>query len=267
MITSVNQIFKLIQSIVPFENADEWDNVGLIIGNGSKIVNRILFALDLTEEVLDEAIQEGFELIVTHHPLIFKPVHKITSENRLGRLIIKSIQNDISVIAAHTNLDKSFDFGINRYLGEQYGLEDLKILIPETESTGYGIVGTFSDPKNLNEFIALTKSIFKIHHISASNINKHRKIKKVAVSSGASSDFILSAMEHKADVYVTADLKYHEYQTVIGSDLMLFDVGHYESESIFLEKFKQTLDNMIHDQDYDVFTKVSETEIAIIEHL
>ena len=267
MITSVNQILKLIQSIAPFENSDSWDNTGLIIGNGSKIVNRVLFALDLTEEILDEAIEEGFELIVTHHPIIFNPIHKITSDSRIGRLILKTIQNDLSVISAHTNLDKSFDNGINRYIADQYDLKNLEILIPETDTIGYGVVGTLSQPLDFDFFIEKTKSIFNTGHIKASNINSSRKVSKLAISSGASADFIKSAIASRSDVFITSDLKYHEYQSVIGTDLILVDVGHYESESIFLEALKDHMDALIQQQDYDVFTKVTETEKPIVEHL
>ncbi|MBM7560694.1 Nif3-like dinuclear metal center hexameric protein [Fusibacter tunisiensis] len=267
MITSVNQIMKLIQKLAPFETADDWDNVGLIIGSGSHIVNRILIALDLTETVLDEAVEEGYELIITHHPPIFSAIKNITTEDRLGRLIIKAIQNDISVVSAHTNLDKSFNFGINHFIADAYGLEQLRILIPEGENVGHGVIGTFKTPMDFDAFINLTKKIFNIDLVKGSNFHKKRAIRSLAIASGAASDFIENALTEKADIFLTSDLKYHEYQRVIGTDLALLDIGHFESERVYLEKFCDLLMQNAHAQNYDVVFQATETEMPLIKHL
>ena len=130
MITSISKILKIIDQLAPFDTASSWDNSGLLLGGESKTVDRILIALDITEGVIDEAIEDGFDLIITHHPLIFSPLKHITLEDRIGKLLFRLIQNDIAVIAAHTNLDKS-SVGINAFLAEQYGLESVHSLITE----------------------------------------------------------------------------------------------------------------------------------------
>ncbi|MDW7660003.1 MAG: Nif3-like dinuclear metal center hexameric protein, partial [Bacillota bacterium] len=167
MMTSVNKILKIIDQIAPFETADSWDNVGLLVGNENQVVNRILIALDLTEEVLKEAIEEGFDLIVTHHPIIFSPLRKITTADRIGKILIEAIQNEIAVIAAHTNLDKVFSNGINRYLADSLELEHLQILIPEGEKLGYGhgIVGNLGSVLTFEEFISKVKNVFQIDQL------------------------------------------------------------------------------------------------------
>lgn len=269
MMTSVNKILKIIDQIAPFETADSWDNVGLLIGNENQVVNRILIALDLTEEVLKEAIEEGFDLIVTHHPIIFSPLRKITTGDRIGRILIEAIQNEIAIIAAHTNLDKVFSNGINRYLADSLELEQLQILIPEGTDLkyGHGIVGSLGSIMSFDEFIAKVKNVFQIDHVKVSNSSNNKVVRKVVISSGASSDFITHAISTQADVFITSDLKYHECQNVIGTNLTLIDVGHYESESVYMVHFKALIDGRISDKNYDVFTKVSEMEYPLIKHL
>lgn len=269
MMTSVNKIFKIIDQIAPFDTADSWDNVGLLVGNENQVVNRILIALDISEEVIQEAIEEGFDLIITHHPIIFNPLKKITNDDRIGQILIDAIQNDIAIIAVHTNLDKAFASGINRYLADSFELNQLQILIPEGENYdyGHGIVGNFEKTVEFDEFISKVKNIFQINHISVSNVSKDKNIRKVVIASGASSDFINIALSTQADVFITSDLKYHECQTVIGTQLALVDVGHFESESIYLPHFKALIDLRISDKNYDVFTKVSEMERPIFQHL
>jgi dinuclear metal center YbgI/SA1388 family protein len=269
MMTSVNKILKIIDQIAPFETADSWDNVGLLVGNENQVVNRILIALDISEEVIKEAIEEGFDLIITHHPIIFSPLRKITTGDRVGKILIEAIQNDIAIIAAHTNLDKVFSSGINRYLADSLIMGQLQILIPEGVHSdyGHGIVGTLENSMAFDDFILRVKNVFQIDHVRVSNVTKDKKVRKVVVASGASSDFIGSVLLTQADVFITSDLKYHECQNVIGTNLTLVDVGHFESESVYLEHFKALIDQWISDKNYDVFTKVSEMEQPIFKHL
>lgn len=269
MMTSVNKILKVIDQIAPFETADSWDNVGLLIGNENQVVNRILIALDISEEVIEEAIEEGFDMIITHHPIIFNPLKKITTGDRVGKILIDAIRNDIAIIAAHTNLDKVFSNGINRYLADSLLLGQLQILIPEGVHMeyGYGIVGVLESAMIFDEFILKIKNVFQIDHLRVSNSTHDKKVRKVVVASGASSDFIPQVLMTQADVFITSDLKYHECQNAIGTNLTLVDVGHFESESVYLEHFKALIDARISEKNYDVFTKVSEMEQPIFKHL
>ncbi len=222
----VQDIYKFIDLIAPFETAESWDNVGLLIGDYYAPAEKILLALDLTEEVVTEAIEGKFELIVTHHPIIFTGVKTITTEDRIGRLLLKLIQHKISVIAAHTNIDRSFEFGINHTIAEHYHLQSKE---PLNALHKFGIIGELSEDLSIKDFIQRTKSIFEINCIKLANIDTERytrMIHTVAISSGASSDFIEDAIAMNADIFITADLKYHEAQTVIGTELILVDVGH-----------------------------------------
>jgi len=264
VITSVSKIMKLIAQIAPFETADHWDNVGLLIGNPSKPTTRILIALDLSDDVLEEALEEDIDLIITHHPVIFSAMKSITTVTPLGKRIYKCIENGISVISAHTNLDRSFEHGINRFIADSYELSEIQTLVPDVENIGYGIVGLLDESMSIRTFLDKTKEIFKIEALKTTPFSEDRLIKKVAISSGASADFIKEAIASKADVFILGDLKYHEAQAVEHSQLILIDVGHYESEVVYLESFKMLLDDHIMTQGYDVMTMVSERSKPIL---
>jgi len=281
MSQTVKTIYDYIDSIAPFESASGWDNVGLLLGNYDSNVEKILLALDITEEVVDEAVIGQYNLIVTHHPLIFSGIKEINNTSRAGRMILKLIEHKISVIAAHTNLDRSYPFGINRYICELYGLNNLKVL---NEEEGFGLVGTFDNPISFDDFIIKTKLLFDIDIVKIANLD-HRtyhyyqsnteqinevfsqEIKKVAISSGASSDFIKDALRCSSDVFITSDIKYHEAQSVISTSLILVDVGHFESEFIYLNRLKSLLDAKLNHTNTPIVIKVTDTEMPVFRYL
>lgn len=266
MSQTVKMIYDIIDSIAPFESAESWDNVGLLIGEEASIVNAILLSLDITEEVVEEAIRGGVNLIVTHHPIIFAGVKEITAHTRLGRILLTLIENKVSVIAAHTNLDRSFPFGINRYISDLYGLKGLK---PLSENEGFGIVGHFDEAITFDTFVQKTKNLFDIEVVKVANpktdvVSEAPCIKTVAISSGASSDFIKDAIESGADVFITGDLKYHESQAVLSTSLTLVDVGHFESEFVYLNRLQSILDTKLNPS---VSIQVTRTEKPLFKFL
>lgn len=269
MSQTVKAIYDIIDSIAPFESAESWDNVGLLIGDESSIVNNILLSLDITEEVVEEAIGEGVNLIITHHPIIFTGVKEITTHTRIGRILLKLMAHQISVIAAHTNLDRSFPFGINRYISDFYGLKGLK---PLNEGEGFGIIGHFDEAILFDAFIQKTKKLFDIEVVKVAypkpNVESEAQfVKNVAISSGASSDFIENAIESGADVFVTGDLKYHESQAVLSTSLTLVDVGHFESEFVFLTRMKSLLDAKLNPSEPSISVQVTRTEKPLFKFL
>lgn len=267
MLTSVGQILKTIDEFFPFETQDTWDNSGLLIGHKSKAVDRILLSLDVTEEVVDEARENGIDLIIAHHPLIFKGLKNITTEDRVGRLITKLIKSDIAVIAAHTNLDKSKRYGINQWIANALELENLNLLIEEELDTGHGIVGYLKAPQKAMDFVAHVKNVFKIDVLKTANFATDGFVRKIAISSGSASEFIENALETQADVYITADLKYHECQRVLGTKLGLFDVGHFESESVYLHHLRDLLESHFNEKNYDLYLGVSKMEKPLLMYL
>lgn len=262
MIISVEKIYKMIDKIAPFSSQDSWDNSGLLIGSQNKIVNRVLLALDITEDVVEEAVNGGYDLVITHHPLIFKGLKQITEDTRIGRLITTLIRHDIALISAHTNIDLSFDYGTSRYISNLYGLEHVKPL----NELGYGVVGDFSECMNFDTFILKTKEIFNTNFLRVGPKGCEKKqVKTLAICSGSASEYIRDAITNQVDVYITSDLKYHEYQIAIGSNALLVDVGHYESETIYLDFLMTYLTNLSEEKNYDVIFHSSKKEFPIID--
>lgn len=260
---TVNGILMMIDRLAPFKTAESWDNVGLLVGDQNATVNGILLALDVTEEVITEALLGPYNLIITHHPIIFGGIKSVTTSDRTGRLLLKLIENGVSVIAAHTNWDRSFEYGINRHIANLYGLKDVKML---NEDHGFGIIGSFDTPISIEAFSGKSKAIFKTDYIKFSNLHP-RPIKNVSISSGASSDFISDAIRSGADLYVTADLKYHEAQSVIGTALTLVDVGHFESEFLYLERFKDLLEESLSGENLHMPICVTKAEKPVFQYL
>lgn len=267
----VQDIYNFINGIAPFETAESWDNVGLMVGSVYASASKTLLALDITEEVVEEAIDGQFNLIVTHHPFIFSGLKSITFEDRQGRLLLKLIQHNISVISVHTNLDKSLEHGINRMIATAYQLQDVE---PLSDLHQFGVFGKLPVSLTFDAFCDHTKEIFGIKTLKVVNapksemqIENTRHFKMIALSSGASSDFIGDALAVKADVYMTSDIKYHEAQNVVGTEMLLIDVGHFESESIFMKPFKAMLDTFAAEKGYKLDVHVTQTEKPIFEYI
>lgn len=262
---TVQMIVDSIQKFAPFESAENWDNVGLLIGSSSQVVNKLMLALDITNEVIDEAIDNQVDVILSHHPLIFSSLKSIVESQPLGSSIQKLIRHNISVIAAHTNIDQSPNHGINQFLGQ---ILSLKAILPLSDQHGFGIVGSLSIPMRCTRFIDHVKTVFHIDHVKIANIQPESSfISKVAICSGASSEFIHDALRAQADVYIMGDLKYHEAQTVLNSSLMLMDIGHYESEKIYLPYLKNLLEQTFEAQQLNIAIQIAKSERPIFSYL
>lgn len=252
---TVQMILDSVQKFAPFQSAESWDNVGLLIGSPSQSVNKLMLALDITSEVIDEAIENQVDVILSHHPMIFSPLKSIIESQPVGDSILKLIRHNISVISAHTNIDQSQAHGINHFLGQ---LLSLKTVLPLSDKHGFGIVGALPSPMHCTHFVDLVKTVFHVDHVKIANIQPEESlISKVAICSGASSDFIQDALRAQADVYIMGDLKYHEAQTVLNTSLMLMDIGHYESEHIYLPYLKSVIE-----QDFELIQRNLSIQIA-----
>ena len=231
----------------PTELIDTWDNTGFQIGSEKKDIKDVLIALDLDEHTLKRAIEGKFDLIITHHPIIFKPLKSIISTNPKEKLILDIIKNDIAVYSAHSNLDLTIG-GVNDELAKLLNLKNTRSLKErlkekvdgEIISYGYGRIGEIEDI-SLENFIAVIKSSLNIEDlILYSSIDK--TIKKVAVCGGSGSGFIKDACDAGVDLYITGDIKYHEAQYAYERGLTLIDVGHFHSEKIILPVIKEYLE-------------------------
>ena len=221
---------------------DLWDNTGFQIGDENKEVKRILLSLDLDRNVLEKAIKEDFQMIITHHPLIFQPINSITNLNYKEKLIYDLIRNEIVVYNAHSNLDQAKG-GVNDELAKILGLKNPEILkenhVDEINSYGYGKIGDVDDI-NLIDYLDLIKKRLNIDHLIVyGDLNK--KLNKVAVCGGSGSDFIYDAYKKDCCMYITGDIKYHDAQLADELGLTLVDAGHYHTEKIILPIIKDYL--------------------------
>lgn len=341
---TIKEITKLIEEFAPLGYQESYDNAGLIIGLPHAEVNSILLCVDVTEEVLDEAIAKNVDLIISHHPLIFGGLKRITGSNETQRIVAKAIKHDIAIYAAHTNLDKVWN-GVNVELARRIGLQNIKILAPEqnqlvklmvfvpeknaqevrqalfdagagqignydecsfnTSGTGtfragddthphvgeknqlhfeaevkvevvvptpllgnvisqmlkvhpyeevaydifpllnqnprvgLGAVGELPEPQDEIVFLQYIKDTFKVKCIKHSPL-MGKPIRRVALCGGSGSSLIKNALGAKADIFITADMKYHQFFEA-ENKILIADIGHYESEQLSVDIFYELL--------------------------
>lgn len=222
---TVHEIEQSLYDWAPRHLAEDWDNVGLLVGSGAREVRRVLIALDVTEWVAREAIGRGADLIVAHHPLMNCTWHKVQNvldDNAQGRLIQTLIRHEISAICMHTNLDAA-DGGVNDVLANALGLEGLSMLNEEK----IGRVGTLKSEKSLEEFLQDVVQYLGCQGLRYRDGGK--PVRRVAVGGGACAEYIPQAIALGCDTFVTADVKYHDFLDANG--LNLIDAGHFETEN------------------------------------
>ena len=195
------------------------------MGRGDKEVHTILVALDITEAVVDEAVQMGAELIVSHHPVIFFPAKHITDQDPTGSRLLALLEHNIAAICAHTNLD-SAPGGVNDALAQALGLEQIG---PFSEN-GLGRTGVISGAPSAETFAVRVKERLGANGVRF--VDGRRPVRKVAVGGGACGDMISTAVACGCDTFVTSDLKYHEFQDAEMLGLNLIDAGHYPTENV-----------------------------------
>ncbi len=227
---TVREIEQALFEAAPGELAGQWDNVGHLVGFPEREVNRVLVALDVTPEVVDEAIRAGVELIVAHHPVMNVRWHEgemqtLRDDTRLGRLLITMIQNGVSAICMHTNLDAA-QGGVNDVLAEALGLENIRPLGDD----GIGRMGELPETMALGDLLALVKERLKPNGIRFCDAG--REIRTVAVGGGACGDYFPCALDKGADAFVTSDVKYNQFLDAKALGLTIIDAGHYPTEDV-----------------------------------
>lgn len=235
-------MLNLTKFIQKFENrfpkilAENWDNVGLILGHKDKNIKKILVCLDITENVVDKAVFEKVDLIVSHHPLIFSGQKTILGDNFLGKKILKLIENNISVYGAHTNVD-SADGGLNDYVLEKMAFNGKKLDF-ELKPLRYFELDEYT---NIEDIIYRIKENLKIENVRLARSYRKNKIKKIAITTGAGDSFISEVIENKVDLFITGDLKHHISLDSIESGIHLLDIDHYGSEKLVSDLFEKVI--------------------------
>ena len=231
----VKDILNCITEVAPLHWQESYDNAGLQVGDHNVEVHKALICLDITEEIVDEAVAKNCDLIISHHPLIFRGLKHLTPQTYIDRAVMKAIKHDIAMISMHTNLDNSY-LGVSRILAERLGLKNLHLLQPslaEPEVCGAGMIGEFDLPMKELDFLNLVAKTIGTPCLRHSALTG-RKIQKVALCGGSGSPFMADALRNRADAYLTADIKYHDFFVPEGN-ILLVDGGHFETEQFTKE--------------------------------
>ena len=223
---TVREITAALEGFAPLSIQEKWDNSGLCIGSPDQEVHGILLGFDCTPALIDEAVEAGADLVVTHHPLIFGGLRKIAPEDPVGLAVIKAVRAGIAVYAAHTTADKVIE-GVSGAMARKLGLRNIGILCREEDGIGLGAVGDLPEPLSAGEVLALVKERFSLPLIRSSR-PVEGPVRRIAMCGGAGSDMIGDAQRAGAQLYITGDLSYHRFAVPDG--FMVADIGHFESE-------------------------------------
>ncbi|MDG1518295.1 MAG: Nif3-like dinuclear metal center hexameric protein [Flavobacteriales bacterium] len=227
--TLIKDITDAMEQWAPLNYQESYDNAGLIVGNPQLKVTGVLITLDSTEDVVDEAIKKGANLIIAHHPIVFSGLKRFNGSNYIERTIIKAIKNDIAIYACHTNLDAVMT-GVNSKICDLLDLENRTILNPRNfeDEVGSGMVGYLKTEMNELDFLKLIKKQFKAGCVRYTKL-LDKKVKKIAVCGGSGSFLLSNAIGADADVFLTSDFKYHQFFDA-EEKLVIADIGHFEAE-------------------------------------
>lgn len=236
----VKEITEILDDFLRKDLAMSWDNVGLLVGREDKEVTRVLLALELTQEVLEEAINKKCDMIIVHHPLIFVGLKKIIQDGR--NYVYSLIENDIALYAAHTNFDM-INNGLNDFLAEKFDAQNISQI---AEDDGSGALLRLFDVReqSIEIFVQKIKETLSIETIRVIG-NTKKIIKKIGLVTGAGSEYIDKAFENGADVFITGDIKYHQAMDILQQDKTVLDVGHFETEKIFSEAMRSFIEEHI----------------------
>ncbi|MBQ7155660.1 MAG: Nif3-like dinuclear metal center hexameric protein [Synergistaceae bacterium] len=226
---NVIELIARINKFAPFSLAAEWDNCGLMVGSYDDEVRKIGVCLDATRMAVAEAVSKGCNVIVCHHPLIFKPLKKVTDDTEQGDTILLAAHSGTNIIAAHTNWDVAAK-GVNETLAKLLGLQKIKVLDNET---GLGAFGTLKEAMDTQKFLEHVKASWGLSHLAFYSHDMPEKISRVALCGGSGGEYWIDALENEADIYITADMKYHELADVLSDmNIALADHGEMERASL-----------------------------------
>ena len=246
----INKVLDILESWMPKEISEDFDNVGLLIGDASKDLKNILVTLDATVDIVEEAIDKDCNLIISYHPIIFEGIKKLNQEKGyVQKALVKAIENRISIYALHTSMDNHPN-GISFSLAKIIGLNKTSTLIPKEKrinnlKTGMGTVGYLKSKISEEKFLDLIKKKINSTLIRHSKTTG-KKISKVAIVAGSGSFAIDDCLSNNVDALITSDLKYHNF-FIENDKILLLDIGHFESEKhiklVIQEYLKKKLPN------------------------
>ncbi|MBE6692059.1 MAG: Nif3-like dinuclear metal center hexameric protein [Ruminococcaceae bacterium] len=252
---TVEQLAKKLDEIISPELSEAWDNDGrMIIPDPNAEVTRVLCTLDCTTYAIRNAIHLGCNVIITHHPLVFKPLGRVTPDDSVGKRVIECIKNNIAVLSYHTRLD-SMEGGVNDVLAETIGLTNVSAFLP------YGRIGDY-EPCNLKDFAEQVSDSIQIPYEELILVHSYKKVRRVALVSGCGKDEIAAAIKAGADTFLTGEVMHNHLIDCKELGLNLVCATHYGTERVIVPVLKEMIENM--GIESFVFTYKPDAEMEII---
>jgi len=231
---TAREVAAMIESWAPLSMQESWDNAGFCVGSPDTKVKGVLLCLDVTNVIIQEALDVGANMIISHHPLIFQGLKQLCEQNEVARIVTAAIKSDLVIYAAHTNADKVAT-GVSGMMAEMLDLQNIEVLNPD----GFGIVGNLLYTQEVHSFLKQVKQIFKTPCLRISQISASM-IQRVAVCGGSGAALIPQAIERGADIFISGEFGYHHFFSTNGK-MMIADIGHYESEIAITQKLAHLL--------------------------
>ncbi|WP_456356061.1 Nif3-like dinuclear metal center hexameric protein [Sedimentibacter hydroxybenzoicus] len=234
-------MIKILNEKLELKSQESWDNGGLQIGDYCSDINNIMLTMDINLKLIEYAINNNINLIITHHPFLFSGLKSIDFSTYEGSLIKLMINNDINLYSMHTSYDMA-EYGVTHSLAKILKIDSYEVLhVVNPDGSGYGGIGCV-EPINIVEFAKQIKKLLNADYIKLYCNKDYKTVRKAAFCGGSGSDFIKDAIAKEADVYITGDIKYHQAQFALQNNLCIIDAGHYNTEYQSLQNIKNILD-------------------------
>ncbi len=238
----IKEVVSALERFAPLPLQEGFDNAGLQVGLTEAEVSGALLCLDVTEKIVEEAVAKGCNLIVSHHPLIFRPLKHLTGKTDVERTVMAAVKNDVVIVSMHTNFDNARG-GVNFKIAEKMGLIDPHFFAEKSVDgivCGSGVIGDLPQALAADDFMLMLKQRFDVESVQCNQLLR-RPIRKVAVCGGAGSFLLPEAMAQGADAFVTGEMHYHEY-FAHEQEIQIAVIGHYQSEQYTKEIFKSIIE-------------------------
>ena len=238
----IQNVCQFLESFAPLRLAEDWDNVGLIAGDRQRELKNVMTCLTITPETADEAVAKNVDLIVSHHPLPFRPVKRLTTDNVPSELLWKLANAGVSVYSPHTAFDSAAT-GINQMIADKVGIENAQPLAPiidDAAGLGAGRYGRLASPVALSDFVAAIKTEFGLSHLQCAARGADQ-VSKVAIACGSGGSFLDKAVHVGCDAMITGEATFHTCLDAKAKGVALILLGHYSSERFAVEALAERL--------------------------
>lgn len=247
-------IIQLLEKKAPPEYAMDWDHVGLLVGHRDKQIHKLMLVVDVTEEIVDAAVAQKVDMIVSHHPMIFGKVDRINDDTVLGQKILKLIEHGIACYAMHTNFDTIG--GMAKTAAAMLGLQNLEVLEETKDGEGIGEIGYLPGSADMQSLIVLVKEKFGLKNVILYG-DTDKTVEKIAICPGSGKSVIAIAAEKQADCLITGDIGHHEGLDALEMGLNIIDASHYGLEHIFMHIMYEYL------KDYCMDVEIGIAEVGV----